>query len=150
MKNNQTNKQTKKKPLADYSWTQVLMVSILRNTQLEKTDFSFASEHQLQIAFWLGMGAHVHLLLSVLEPSLVYICTGFVYVATVSEFMFLSDLLCLEYTVTIKLPTSSGSYNFVSCTDSWVLERSLMKTSHVRLSALWTAYSCGSLLTSVF
>ena len=64
------------------------------------------------------MGAHVHLLLSVLEPSLVYICTGFVYVATVSEFMFLSDLLCLEYTVTIKLPTSSGSYNFVSCTDS--------------------------------
>ena len=84
------------------------MANIPSETPLEKTNFAFASRYQLQITFRSSMRAYVHLALSVLGPHVVWTCAGHVCVATVSEFICASVLLCLEDIVSLE---SSGSYS---------------------------------------
>lgn len=58
-------------------------------------DFYFCQQYQVQIAFWLGVGACVYFLLNAGTPSGLSrcrSCTG----ATLSEFICTSVLLCLE------------------------------------------------------
>jgi hypothetical protein len=57
MKAHKINKQTHRVcfVLTNYFCTAWSMVEILKDTSVEKTDFLFASRHQLKIAFWLGV-----------------------------------------------------------------------------------------------
>ena len=60
------------------------MVDVQSEKSLEKTGFPFASEYQLHIASWLGVGPFVHFPLLVLEPHVARTCTGVMHAVTVS------------------------------------------------------------------
>lgn len=55
--------------LVNYAWAQGLPWNMadLHDTQLEETDFSFASGYQLQLTFWLVFGPLVHSAVSIPE-----------------------------------------------------------------------------------
>lgn len=59
------------------------VVYIPNEALLDKTHFSSASGCQLVIASWLGMGALIHVFLSVLGPHLAETCVNLVHAATV-------------------------------------------------------------------
>lgn len=101
--------------LVIYSWTYDLACSIVdkpSETLLEKDNFSFVSEYQLQAVSWLDVGPmsispFQHwdpVWLEPTSPSCHSLC----------ELTCVSDPLCLEDTVSLESSITWGSYNVSS------------------------------------
>lgn len=93
-------------------WALGLPLSVVikpSETPLEKTKFSFVSGCQLEITFWLGMGA-CSPPLSAGTLSGLSLCRPWAYCHNLYEFKRVSLLLCLEDTIYMESSIPSDSY----------------------------------------
>lgn len=76
----------------------ISVVYIPSETSLKTTKFSFANGHQLKIVSWLGMGAPVHFLLSVLGHCLDPASLGPLCAASISGRSQVPQFCCIQNT----------------------------------------------------
>lgn len=125
--------------MAIYYWARGLSLGVACipcETLLEKSNFSFTRCCQLKMASGLGMGVCIHLFFPALGPPPVL--DGPVHAASVSGFVCVSVLLCLEGLISVEPSITTDLYNLSTfllpqCSLSSE-RRNLMETSHLRLN----------------
>ena len=81
--------------ILSWPWGLPLSVVCISRDSLGDTNFSFASNCQLETTSWSGMGVHIHLPILVQGSHLVWICVGCKHSATVPMSSFMCQSCCV-------------------------------------------------------